>query len=43
VLITAALLGPLVLALVSVFWGIVLLYNMKIKNYGFAGNLTMAV
>jgi len=42
-LITAALLGPMVLALVCVFWGIALLYNVKLKNYGFAGNLTVAV
>lgn len=42
-LITAALLGPLMLALVCVFWGIALLYNVKLKNYGFAGNLIVAV
>jgi len=39
---TAALLGPLVLALVSVLWGIALLYNMKLKESGFAGNLIVA-
>lgn len=39
----AALLGPLVLALVSVFWGIALLYNIKLKDSGFAGNLVVAV
>lgn len=39
----AALLGPLVLALVSVFWGIALLYNIKLKDSGFAGNLIVAV
>jgi len=38
----AALLGPLVLALVAVFWGIALLYNMKFKEYGLAGNLIVA-
>ncbi|ACL16671.1 UbiA family prenyltransferase [Methanosphaerula palustris] len=40
---TAAFLGPLVLALVSVFWGIALLYNIRLKNFGFAGNLVVAV
>jgi geranylgeranylglycerol-phosphate geranylgeranyltransferase len=39
---TAALLGPLVLAVVSALWGIALLYNMKLKEYGFAGNLIVA-
>jgi geranylgeranylglycerol-phosphate geranylgeranyltransferase len=39
---TAALLGPLVLALVSVLWGIALLYNIKLKESGFAGNLIVA-
>lgn len=38
----AALLGPLVLALVSSLWGIALLYNMKLKESGFAGNLIVA-
>ncbi|HUT38983.1 MAG TPA: UbiA family prenyltransferase [Methanoregula sp.] len=38
----AALLGPLVLALVAVFWGIALLYNMKFKEYGVFGNLIVA-
>ncbi|WP_440950738.1 UbiA family prenyltransferase [Methanosphaerula subterraneus] len=42
-LMTAALLGPLVLALVAVLWGIALLYNIKLKNSGFAGNLVVAV
>ena len=41
-LITAALLGPLVLTLVSLIWGIACLYNMKFKEYGFAGNLIVA-
>lgn len=41
-LVTAAFLGPLVLALVSVLWGISLLYNMKFKEFGFAGNLVVA-
>ena len=41
-LITAAFLGPLVLVLVALFWGIALLYNMKLKEYGFAGNLIVA-
>jgi geranylgeranylglycerol-phosphate geranylgeranyltransferase len=40
---TAAFLGPLVLALVSVFWGIAFLYNIRLKNLGFAGNLVVAV
>jgi geranylgeranylglycerol-phosphate geranylgeranyltransferase len=39
---TAALLGPLVLGLVAVFWGIALLYNIKLKEYGIAGNLIVA-
>ena len=42
-LMTAALLGPLVLALVAVLWGIALLYNIRLKNSGFAGNLVVAV
>lgn len=41
-LVTAALLGPLVLALVSVLWGIALLSTMKLKESGFAGNLIVA-
>ncbi len=40
---TAALLGSLVLALVIVFWGIALLYNIKFKEYGLAGNLIVAL
>lgn len=38
----AAFLGPLVLAVVLVLWGISLLYNMKLKEYGLAGNLIVA-
>src|SRR5512137_2041319 len=38
----AALLGPLVLGLVAVVWGIALLYNIKFKEYGIAGNLIVA-
>jgi geranylgeranylglycerol-phosphate geranylgeranyltransferase len=41
-LMSAALLGLLVLALVTVFWGLALLYNMKLKEYGFVGNLIVA-
>ena len=41
-LISAAFLGPLVLALVLVLWGISLLYNMKLKEYGLIGNLIVA-
>lgn len=39
---SAAFFGPLVLALVLVLWGISLLYNMKLKEYGFLGNLIVA-
>ncbi|MDD4136580.1 MAG: UbiA family prenyltransferase [Methanoregula sp.] len=39
---TAAFLGPLVLAVVLVLWGIALLYNIKLKEAGFAGNLVVA-
>ncbi|MGB9177235.1 MAG: UbiA family prenyltransferase [Methanoregula sp.] len=38
----AALLGPLVLGLVAVVWGIALLYNIKFKECGIAGNLIVA-
>jgi geranylgeranylglycerol-phosphate geranylgeranyltransferase len=38
----AALLGPRVLLLAAVFWGIALLYNVKLKEYGIAGNLVVA-
>lgn len=38
----AAFLGPPVLAVVTVLWGISLLYNMKLKEYGFFGNLIVA-
>jgi len=39
---TAALLGPLVLALAAVVWGVALLYNMKFKEAGLFGNLIVA-
>jgi geranylgeranylglycerol-phosphate geranylgeranyltransferase len=39
---TAAFLGPLVLAVVLILWGISLLYNMKLKEYGLAGNMIVA-
>ena len=38
----AAFLGPPVLLLAAVFWGIALLYNVKLKEYGIAGNLVVA-
>lgn len=38
----AALLGPPVLLLAAVFWGIALFYNIKLKEYGIAGNLVVA-
>jgi len=39
---SAAFLGPLVLAVVLILWGISLLYNMKLKEYGLPGNLIVA-
>lgn len=39
---SAAFLGPLVLAVVIILWGISLLYNIKLKEYGFFGNLIVA-
>ncbi|NVO66202.1 UbiA family prenyltransferase [Methanofollis tationis] len=41
-MIGAALLGPLVLALVVLFWCIALAYNIRLKDAGFAGNLVVA-
>lgn len=41
-LMAAALLGPPVLALAAVLWGIAFLYNIKLKETGFAGNLIVA-
>ncbi len=38
----AAVLGPLVLAVVLILWGVSLLYNWKLKEYGLAGNLIVA-
>lgn len=38
----AASFGPLVLGLAIVFWALPLFYNMKIKEYGIAGNLVVA-
>lgn len=39
---SAAFQGPVVLAVVLLFFGISLLYNAKLKEYGFAGNLVVA-
>lgn len=39
---TAAFLGPLVLALIIIFWGLALLYNIRLKASGFMGNLIVA-
>jgi geranylgeranylglycerol-phosphate geranylgeranyltransferase len=39
---SAAFLGPLVLVVVLILWGISLLYNMKLKEYGLSGNLIVA-
>lgn len=39
---TAALLGPPVLALVSLLWAIAFLYNMRLKESGLFGNLIVA-
>ncbi|TAJ44291.1 prenyltransferase [Methanofollis fontis] len=41
-MICAALLGPLVLALVILFWCIALAYNITLKDAGFTGNLIVA-
>jgi geranylgeranylglycerol-phosphate geranylgeranyltransferase len=41
-MISAAFLGPLVLALVLVLWGVSLFYNMKLKECGLIGNLIVA-
>ncbi|MDD1712840.1 MAG: UbiA family prenyltransferase, partial [Methanoregulaceae archaeon] len=41
-LVAAGFLGPLVLALTGILWGIAFLYNMKIKESGFYGNLIVA-
>ncbi|MDD1682812.1 MAG: UbiA family prenyltransferase [Methanoregula sp.] len=41
-LMAAALLGPLMLALAAVLWGIAFLYNIKLKVTGFGGNLIVA-
>jgi geranylgeranylglycerol-phosphate geranylgeranyltransferase len=41
-MIIAAFLGTLVLAVVIVLWGIANLYNIRLKEYGFAGNLIVA-
>jgi geranylgeranylglycerol-phosphate geranylgeranyltransferase len=38
----AALLGSLMLLIAAVFWGIAFLYNVKLKEYGIAGNLVVA-
>jgi geranylgeranylglycerol-phosphate geranylgeranyltransferase len=38
----AALLGPAVLALAGVVWGVALLYNVRLKELGFPGNLAVA-
>jgi geranylgeranylglycerol-phosphate geranylgeranyltransferase len=39
---SAVFLGPLVLAVVLALWGISLLYNVKLKEYGLYGNLIVA-
>jgi geranylgeranylglycerol-phosphate geranylgeranyltransferase len=39
---SAAFLGPLVLGVVLALWGISLLYNMNLKEYGLSGNLIVA-
>ena len=41
-LLAAALLGPVVLALVAALWILSLLYNMKLKEYGIFGNIVVA-
>jgi geranylgeranylglycerol-phosphate geranylgeranyltransferase len=41
-LITAVLLGPVVLVIVFVLWRIALLYNMKLKELRFFGSLIVA-
>jgi len=41
-LISAALLGLIILIIVFVLWSIALLYNMKLKESGFPGNLCVA-
>jgi geranylgeranylglycerol-phosphate geranylgeranyltransferase len=41
-LITAAMLGPAVLLMVFALWGIAFLYNIKLKEFGFLGNLVVA-
>jgi len=41
-LITAALLSLQVLALVAVFWAVSVLYNFRLKEYGFFGNVVVA-
>jgi geranylgeranylglycerol-phosphate geranylgeranyltransferase len=41
-LVAAALLSPLVLALVAALWVLSILYNMKLKEYGIFGNLIVA-
>lgn len=38
----AALLGPVVLAIVAALWVLSLLYNMKLKEYGLFGNVIVA-
>ena len=39
---SAALLGPAVLALAAMVWGVALLYNVRLKEAGFLGNLAVA-
>lgn len=41
-LISAAILGFTVLIIVIILWGLALLYNYKLKEFGFIGNLTVA-
>ena len=39
---SAALLGPVVLALAATVWGVALLYNVRLKEAGLLGNLAVA-
>jgi len=39
---TAEILGPDILLIVFILWGIAFLYNLKLKEFGFLGNLSVA-
>lgn len=41
-LLAAALLSPQVLVLVAVFWAVSVLYNFRLKEFGFFGNIVVA-